>query len=58
MQNLYNTDEMVTIVEKCYTDFKEFKQRFYSLMTVPVDTILIVTMFAMCILPLLASLIF
>jgi len=31
MKNPYNTDEMVEIVEKCYTDFKEFKERFYLL---------------------------
>lgn len=31
MKNPYNTDEMVEIVEKCYTDFKEFRERFYLL---------------------------
>ena len=31
MKNPYNTDEMVEILEKCYTDFKEFKERFYLL---------------------------
>lgn len=31
MKNPYNTDEMVKIVEKCYTDFKEFSERFYLL---------------------------
>ena len=33
MKNPYNTDEMVEILEKCYTDFKEFKERFYLLDT-------------------------
>ena len=31
MKNPYNTDEMVEILEKCYTDFKEFRERFYLL---------------------------
>lgn len=31
MKNPYNTDEMVEILEKFYTDFKEFKERFYLL---------------------------
>ena len=29
MKNPYNTDEMVEIIEKCYTNFKDFKERFY-----------------------------
>ena len=28
MKNPYNTDEMVEVIEKCYTDFKQFKERF------------------------------
>lgn len=29
MKNPYNTDEMVEILEKCYADFKAFRERFY-----------------------------
>ena len=29
MKDPYNTDDMVEIIEKCYTDFKKFKERFY-----------------------------
>lgn len=30
MNNPYNTDEMISLIEKFCSDFKEFKDRFYT----------------------------